>query len=131
MKEGNIVDDICPQCSFGELVCSPCMGAGPLEKVAGPDRIPVSNCSEFRTCPRCGYSEEAGGSQIRRWKGYGVYVLQAAPGMVRAGAFPCAIPDHKVQRLVARFEEMGSNVRYVTRWNERNNQLEVLCGKVG
>ncbi len=115
-NETEILREDCPQCGFGEAICSPWSSGG--------------SAPRFKTCPRCGFSEEAEGDHRRSWKGYGVYVLESGPGIVKAGAFPCAIPDQKVSRLVARFLELGPLVRYVTRWNEQENRLEVLCGSV-
>jgi transposase-like protein len=112
--EGEIVEETCPQCGYGESVRSAARAA------EGRPR--------FRTCPRCGYGESEEDGQTRRWKGYGVFVLEAGRGVVKAGTFPRAIPDHKVTRLVARFRELGPSVRYVTRWNEQESRVEVLMG---
>ena len=109
-----ILREDCPQCGFGEAICSGVRFGG--------------DSPRFKTCPRCGCSEESNGERSRRWKGYGVYVLQSQPGIVKAGAFPRAIPDHKVPHLIARFLELGPLVQYVTRWNEQENRVEVLFG---
>jgi hypothetical protein len=109
-----IVRESCAQCGYGEAVCS---------------AVPVAEGrSRFKTCPRCGCSEALTNGETRRWKGYGVFVLESGPGIVKAGAFPRAIPDEKVSRIVERFNELGSTVRYVTRWNERESRVEVLLG---
>jgi len=109
-----IVQERCTQCGYGEAVCSALPATG--------------GRSRFKTCPRCGCSEALTDGQTRRWKGYGVFVLQSGPGIVKAGAFPRAIPDEKVSRIVERFTELGTSVRYVTRWNERESRVEVLLG---
>lgn len=109
-----ILYERCSQCGYGEAVCS-----------ATPEG---NRRPRLKTCPRCGCSEEVEDGHMRRWKGYGVYVLQSGPGVVKAGTFPRAIPDHKVSHLVARFNELGQAVRYVTRWNDQENRVEVLLG---
>jgi len=114
VRKTEIVAEKRPQCGFGEAVRE--------------TRETGAKWPCFKTCPHCGYTEERKRGDRRCWKGYGVYVLQSETGVIRAGAFPGAIPEHKVPSLVARFLEMGASVRYVTRWNEASARLEVLLG---
>jgi DNA-directed RNA polymerase subunit M/transcription elongation factor TFIIS len=112
LRRTEIVSETCPQCGFGEAVCETRSNDHPRPR--------------FRTCPHCGFAEETWHSYTRSWKGHGVYVLRLDGGAVSAGAFPGPISDEKVEDLIARFLELGAAVRYVTRWNDRENRLEVL-----
>lgn len=117
LRRTEIVSEPCPQCGFRESVC----------ETRSP-REGKPNAPRFTACPRCGCAEEKIGKHRQHWKGYGVFVLQSENGVVRAGAFPRAIPDSKVSSIVAHLRASGASLQFVSRWNDNENRLEVLVG---
>ena len=117
LRRTEIVPEQCPQCGFRESVCE-----------TRPSSDGKPGAPQFRACPHCGCAEEKNGKHLQQWKGYGVFVLQSESGVVRAGTFPQAIPDSKVPTLMAHLRQIGATLQFVSRWNDRENRLEVLFG---
>src|SRR5438552_19022087 len=107
LRRTQIVSEPCIQCAFRESVCE-----------TRPSKDGRPGAPRFKACPQCGCAEEKNGKHRQHWKGYGVFVLQSESGVVKAGAFPQAIPDGKVQTLMAHLQQSGGSLQFVTRWNE-------------
>ncbi|HEV2472821.1 MAG TPA: hypothetical protein VGS41_09165 [Chthonomonadales bacterium] len=107
-----IVAESCPQCGYHRSI-----------RESRTELRFVRKCS---ACPRCGYAEEQRNGRIRKWKGYGVYVLRLNGHVSRAGSFARPVPNQLTTALVAHFLQYGEKVCLLTRWNEEEGVLETL-----
>jgi hypothetical protein len=112
VKNAEILFERCPQCCYEESICHTDVRDG-------------LRC-RFLTCPRGGCSEESRGEHVRRFTGYGVFVVKEARKVLKAGAFPEEITVEQIPALMQEFDNFASCSVLLTRWNSATAKLEIL-----